>query len=72
MTLSFWIIIYLLVSIGIATWISIEYFIWMEQILSMPPHFFAFLVSIPAYFIGDFLVDWISNDRKSTKESLTK
>lgn len=44
--------------VGIATWISLEFFIGVESIYSMPPHFFAFLVAIPAYFAGDFLVKW--------------
>lgn len=60
-------IISMLVWVG--TWISLEYFIEIEEIYYMPPHFFAFLVSIPAFFLGGVLYRWSHNNNKSPDNS---
>lgn len=60
-------IISMLVWVG--TWISLEYFIEVEEIYYMPPHFFAFLVSIPAFFLGGVLYRWSHNNNKSPDNS---
>lgn len=44
--------------VGVGTWISVEFFLEKEMILGLEPHFFAFLISIPAFFAGDMIAKW--------------
>lgn len=44
---------------GVGTWISIEFFLQKEEVFSLPAHFFAFLVSIAAFVVGQLLYSWI-------------
>ncbi len=37
--------------VGVGSWISIEFFLEKESIIGLEPHFFAFLISIPAFFL---------------------
>jgi Na+/pantothenate symporter len=55
--------------VWVGTWISLEYFIEVEEIYYMPPHFFAFLVSIPAFFLGGMLYRWSGNGHKNSENS---
>ena len=41
--------------VGIATWVSIEFYIGWEEVFSMPPHFFGFLMAIIGFFVGQVL-----------------
>ena len=49
---------------GVGTWISVEFFLSREEIFFMPAHFFAFLIAIVAFFLGQVLSRWISNNNK--------
>lgn len=44
---------------GVGTWISLEFFLEKEEIFFMPAHFFAFLIAIIAFFLGQVLSRWI-------------
>ncbi len=45
--------------VGVWTWISLEFYIWMESIYSMPPHFFWFLMAIVGFVLGQMLYTWV-------------
>ena len=44
--------------VGVGTWISVEFFLEKEMIIGLEPHFFAFLLSIPAFFAGSIIAKW--------------
>jgi len=44
--------------VGVGTWISVEFFLEKEMIVGLEPHFFAFLLSIPAFFTGFIIAKW--------------
>jgi hypothetical protein len=44
--------------VGIGTWVSLEFFLGIETVWVFEPHFFAFLLSIPAFFSGTLLQEW--------------
>lgn len=44
--------------VWVSTWIAVEFFIGAESIWGLEPHFFAFLLSIPAFLIGTPLSKW--------------
>ncbi|MDD2693314.1 MAG: sodium:solute symporter family protein [Candidatus Gracilibacteria bacterium] len=49
--------------VGVGTWISVEFFLEREMIFGLEPHFFAFLISIPAFFAGDMIAKWAGGTR---------
>lgn len=44
--------------VGVGAWISVEFFLEKEMIIGLEPHFFAFLLSIPAFFAGSIIAKW--------------
>ncbi len=45
--------------VGIGTWVMFEYSLGFEEIYSMPPHFFGFLMAIVGFMAGQTLYKWI-------------
>jgi solute:Na+ symporter, SSS family len=51
------------IIVWLGTWISIEFFIRAETVFWLEPHFFAFLISIPAFLIGTPIAKWAGGTR---------
>lgn len=51
--------------IGIGVWISFEFYLQWEEVYSLPPHFFGFLMSIIWFYAGQMLYAWVGNGKKS-------
>ncbi len=45
--------------VGIGTWLTFEYSLGFEEVYSMPPHFFGFLMAIIGFVAGQMLYKWI-------------
>ncbi|GAB0174590.1 MAG: sodium:solute symporter family protein [Candidatus Altimarinota bacterium] len=52
---------------GIGVWISFEFYLGWEEVYTLPPHFFAFLMSIVGFYIGQMLYKWVGTSHKSTE-----
>ena len=44
--------------VGIGVWTLFEFVLDFEEIYSMPPHFFGFLMAIVGFFAGQMLYRW--------------
>jgi SSS family solute:Na+ symporter len=51
--------------VGIGVWVSFEFYLGFEEIYSMPPHFFAFLMAIIGYYAGTLLYAWVGRGKLS-------
>jgi hypothetical protein len=49
--------------VGIGVWVGLEFYIGIEEIYSMPPHFFAFLMAIIAFYAGNILYKWVGSGK---------
>lgn len=49
--------------IGIGVWISFEFYLGWEEVYSLPPHFFGFLMSIIGFYAGQMLYKWVGNGK---------
>ena len=50
--------------IGIGVWVSFEFYLGWEQVYTLPPHFFGFLMSIIGFYAGQMLYTWIGNGKR--------
>ncbi len=56
--------------VWVGTWISVEFFLWRESIFGLEPHFFAFLIAIPAFLFAwpiSRWAGWTVNDWEKIK-----
>jgi SSS family solute:Na+ symporter len=49
--------------VGIGAWLSFEFYLGFAEVFSMPPHFFAFLLSALAFSVGQMLYRWSGNGK---------
>lgn len=50
--------------IGIGVWVSFEFYLGWEEVYTLPPHFFGFLMSIFGFYAGQMLYTWIGNGKR--------
>jgi solute:Na+ symporter, SSS family len=49
--------------VGVGVWVSYEFYLGVEEIYMMPPHFFGFLMAIVGYYAGDMLYRWVGEKK---------